>query len=317
MKIHDVLVNDIENFQDSKIKENVKVDCSSSSASRKQARFQMAVKNGRPLFTFTTDDKDNDLVAATVRNLTGKDENDIWIYTFFTIQEVKKKKSGWLHHGNKDKEQDYLNLPNVIAQMKVSNSSITNCTTREFVLSAVDSGQPNRQILDVQVENELAAIVVRFPRKEDEVKNQDSFSMTVILPGGHHSVPRKGEPSPLIERWRSGGRCDCDGWDIGCRLSILANKVHSYTRSNRHESFDLFLQGDVINKRQFFSLSQVKDGMFSVDYNSSLPLLHAFSICISVIECRKSSRHVELRTCVAKQVDDDVYDSLLPVGRIR
>ncbi|KAF5797225.1 hypothetical protein HanXRQr2_Chr08g0361131 [Helianthus annuus] len=290
------------------------------SSSRKQALFQVAVKNGRPLFTFAVDDTNNDIVAATVRNLSGKDDTNSWIYTFFTVHEVKKKKSGWLYHGSKDKDHGYL--PNVTAQMKVSNP--TDCTTREFVLSSVDSGQPDHQILDVQLENELAAIVVRFPREEDDEEDHDCFSMTVILPGGHHSIPRKGDPSPLIQRWRSGGRCDCDGWDVGCRLRILTNKVQSHRRSNPPESFDLFLQEDVTNERPFFSLSPVKEGIFSVDYSSSLPLLHAFSICISVIECRKSSRYTELKTYVAKQVDDDVapisYASLplvSPVGRIQ
>ncbi|KAK1412845.1 hypothetical protein QVD17_34391 [Tagetes erecta] len=306
--------------EDSNIKEKMKMDMrncveislgsscrnnvNDSSSSRKQALFQMAVKNGRPLFTFAVDDENKDIVAATVRNLTGKDDTSSWIYTFFTVNEVKKKKSGWLNHGTKDKDNSYL--PNVTAQMKVSNPSTTNCTIREFVLSSVDSGQPAHEILDVQVENEVAAIVVRFPRNEDEEENQDCFSMTVILPGAHHSVPRKGEPSPLIQRWRSGGKCDCDGWDVGCRLNILTNNVQSDGRSNPFESFKLFLQGDVVYERPFFSLSPVKEGIFSVDYNSSLPLVHAFSICISVIECRKSSRHTELRTYVAKKVDDDV-----------
>ncbi|KAI3806442.1 hypothetical protein L1987_22347 [Smallanthus sonchifolius] len=315
--------------EDSKIKEKVKMDlgnckevvgnsCRNNmkySSSRKQALFQMAVKNGRPLFTFAVDDENKDIVAATVRSLAGKDDTNSWIYTFFTVQEVKKKKSGWLHHGIRDKDHGFL--PNVTAQMKVSNPSITNCTTREFVLSSVDSGQPDQ---DVQLENELAAIVVRFPRKEDEVENQDCFSTTVILPGGHHSAPRKGEPSPLIQRWRCGGRCDCDGWDVGCRLNILANKVQSNRRPNPPESFDLFLQGDVINERPFFSLSPVKEGIFSVDYNSCLPLVHAFSVCISVIECRKSSRDTKVRTYVAKQVDDNMdpvtYASLPPVSPV-
>ncbi|MFS7953843.1 hypothetical protein Hanom_Chr07g00623331 [Helianthus anomalus] len=290
---------------------------SSSSSSRKRALFQMAVKNGRPLFTFSVDDNKNDILAATVRSLAGKDDANSWIYTFFAVHEVKKKKSGWLSHSSKDKSNAYL--PNVTAQMTVSNPLIYDGTTREFVLSSVDSGQPDpdQQIL----EKELAAIVVRFSRKAGgEDDNQDGFSTTVILPGGHHSVPRKGEPSPLIERWRSGGRCDCGGWDVGCRLRTLANNVKSDTNLNPPEIFDLFLQGEVVNERPFFSLSPIKEGIFSVDYNASLPLVHAFSICISVIECRKSSHHTELRTYVAKRVDDVVvpvtYASLPPVSPV-
>ncbi|KAK1437088.1 hypothetical protein QVD17_02873 [Tagetes erecta] len=288
-------------------------DSSSSSSSRKQALFQMTVKNGRPVFTYSVDDNKNNIVAATVRSLSGKDDTNSWVYTFFTVQEVKKKKSGWLYHSTKDKGNGYL--PNVTAEMKVSNPSVSSCTTREFVLSSVDSGEPEH-------ENELAAIVVRFLRKEEEDENQDCFNTTVILPGGHHSAPRKGEPSPLIERWRSGGRCDCGGWDVGCRLRTLTNKVQSNRRSNPPESFELYIQGEVPNERPFFSLSPINEGIFSVNYNASLQLLHAFSICISVIECRKSSRHTALRTYVAKRVDDDddvtpvTYASLPPVSPV-
>jgi hypothetical protein len=27
----------------------------------------------------------------------------------------------------------------------------------------------------------------------------------------------------LLQRWRSGGSCDCGGWDLGCKLRILVN----------------------------------------------------------------------------------------------
>ncbi|XP_076946893.1 uncharacterized protein LOC143618663 [Bidens hawaiensis] len=291
---------------------------SSSSLTRKQAFFQIAVKNGRPLFTFTIDNNNNNILAATVRSLTAKDDSNSWIYTFFTIQEVKKKKSNWLslYNNSKDNKSNAY-LPNVIAQMRVSNPSVSNDTIREFVLSSVDSGVDHDE-----VEKELAGIVVRFLRKASEQEDiQDCFSMTVILPGGHHSVPRKGEPSPLIERWRSGGRCDCGGWDVGCRLRTLGNNVKSGGRLNSPESFELFLQGDIINEGPFFSLSPINEGIFSVDYNASLSLLHAFSICILVIECRKSSHYTELRTYVAKRVDDDdvapaTYASLPPVSPV-
>lgn len=321
-----------ETPEDSKIKPKLKMDLTNckevrvdnscmNKSSTKQALFQLAVKNGRPLFTFAVDNNNNDILAAAVRSLTGKDDTKSWIYTFFTVHEVKKKKGGWLSHNTKGTNHGFL--PNVTAQMKVSNpSTSSNCTTREFVLSSVDPGQPDHQMLDCQLENELAGIVVRFVKNvvENENENRDCFSMTVILPGGDHSVPRKGEPSPLIERWRSGGVCDCGGWDVGCRLRTFTNTVQSNRRSKSSEKFDLFFEGDVVNERPFFSLSPVKEGIFSVEYNSSLSLLHAFSICISIIECRKSSHHSELRTYVAKQVDDDVgpvtYASLPPVSPV-
>nr|GEW38563.1 hypothetical protein [Tanacetum cinerariifolium] len=316
---------DMRNCKEVKVDYSCRNQMNGSSSKLQQAMFQVAVKNGRPLFTFAVDNN-NDILAATVRSMTGKDDTKSWIYTFFSVQEVKKKKGGWLSQGTKGINPGYL--PNVTAQMKVSNPSPSNCTTREFVLSSMDSGSTDDQLLDAHLEIELAAIVVRFLGKAEKDENQDYFSTTVILPGGHHSVPRKGEPSPLIERWRSGGVCDCGGWDVGCQLRTLTNKVQSKIRSNSPESFNLFFQGDEMNERSFFSLSPLKEGIFSVEYNSSLSLLHAFSICISVIECRKSSDHTELRTYVAKRVDEGEVDEgeapvaytslppISPVGRV-
>ncbi|KAI3489987.1 hypothetical protein L1887_45902 [Cichorium endivia] len=278
----------------------------------KQALFQIAIKNGRPLFTFAVEN--SNALAATVRDLS---KNNTWIYTYFTIDEVKKKNGSWLK-----KDKDYV--PNVTAQMRVSNS---NSNTREFVLFPVDKSQLNGQISNVQPRDELAAIIVKFLGKvDDKEENPEGFSTTVVLPGGNHGVSSNGRPTPLIERWLSGGACDCGGWDLGCRLRTLTNQVESSRSSNSTTAqFELFFQGDVINDRRFFSLCPLKEGIFSVEYNSSLSILQAFSICISVVECRKSSQDMESRTYVAKQVEDDLilnplsfasFPPLSPVGRV-
>ncbi|KAJ9548308.1 hypothetical protein OSB04_020851 [Centaurea solstitialis] len=248
---------------------------------------------------FRSSNETRDVLAATVTSSSssGKDDNKNWLYTFFTVNEVKKKNVGWLSQGSKSKDHSYVS--NVTAQMKVSNPISSCCDTREFVLFSVN---PN-----VQPEEELEAIVVKFSRTGNREDNQERFSTTVILPGGSHGVPSKGEPSPLIDRWRSGGACDCGGWDMGCRLRTLGNQVPSSgSRSNKVHTtggqFQLFFQGEAENKRPTFSLSPLKEGIFSVEYNSSLSHLQAFSICISVAECQKTSQHTELRTHVRQEV---------------
>lgn len=171
------------------------------------------------MFTFAVENKD--ILAATVTSLTSsaKDDdnnnNKHLLYTFFTVQEVKKKNVNWLSQGTKS-SKDHGYVPNVAAQMKVSNS---HCDTWEFVLFSVNS--------NVQPQEELEAIVVKSSRNKNNGNNnnQERFETTVILPGGTHSVPIKGEPSPLIDRWPSGGVCDCGGWDVGCRLKTLANQT--------------------------------------------------------------------------------------------
>ncbi|KAL4571108.1 hypothetical protein LXL04_017859 [Taraxacum kok-saghyz] len=249
--------------------DNVLLPSSSSSSTNKQALFQTTVKNGRLLFTFAVEN--NDILAATLTSLTsGKNDNGNSFFTFFTIREVRKKNGNWLlSHGTKSKDCGFV--PNVTAQMKVLNSS----NTREFVLFSVNSS--------VQPQEELEAIVVKFSR------NQERFSTTVVLPGGSHGVPIKGEPSSLTDRWRSGGVCDCGGWDEGCRLKTFTNR-------NNGAQFELFVQGEIGEKRPMFNLSPLKEGIYSVDYNSSLTDLQAFSICISVVESRKGLRNIESGT---------------------
>lgn len=68
-----------------------------------------------------------------------------------------------------------------------------------------------------------------------------STSMDILIPAGFHGGPRTraGGPSSLVERWRSGGSCDCGGWDIGCPLTVINTKVNrTETRDQTHSSGD-------------------------------------------------------------------------------
>lgn len=243
-----------------------------------QALLQITMKNGLPLFTFAVDNI-SDILAATMKKISDSRKDDSsWIYTFFTFREVKKK-NGWINQAGKGEGHGYV--PNVIGQMAVSSSQSSNLGRlnstnefgiREFVLFGVDLRQANGHELDIQTNDELAAIVVRLPketprcsnkdkqqsgycndpRKNEEdgspVRNQDHLCTTVILPSGVHGLPSKGEPSPLIERWKSGGLCDCGGWDLGCELRVLTNQDKLSRRSNSSkahhpaERFELFSQ---------------------------------------------------------------------------
>jgi len=51
-------------------------------------------------------------------------------------------------------------------------------------------------------------------------------STSIIIPAGLHGGPRTRHsgPSSLIDRWKSGGCCDCGGWDEGCPLTVLQRK---------------------------------------------------------------------------------------------
>jgi hypothetical protein len=44
----------------------------------------------------------------------------------------------------------------------------------------------------------------------------------------------------LLDRWRSGGDCDCGGWDLGCGLVVLESesrlRSHGITSSSSSSS---------------------------------------------------------------------------------
>lgn len=57
-------------------------------------------------------------------------------------------------------------------------------------------------------------------------------NITVILPSGCHGRPSGSDskgPSPLIKRWREGGKCDCKGWDLGCGMMVLTDQQPKFS----------------------------------------------------------------------------------------
>ncbi|XP_042521064.1 uncharacterized protein LOC122094359 [Macadamia integrifolia] len=131
------------------------------------------------------------------------------------------------------------------------------------------------------------------PDTEHNAVTERVTSTVVIVPSGVHSLPSTGVPSSLVDRWKSGGSCDCGGWDMGCKLRILTNQGQwnenftSSKASSTPEQFDLFIQGGCQQNRPVFSLTPFKKGIFSVDFHGSLTFLQAFSICIAVVNIRK------------------------------
>ncbi|XP_057789935.1 uncharacterized protein LOC131006804 [Salvia miltiorrhiza] len=302
-----------------------------------QALLQIAVTtNGLPLFKFTVDNC-RDILAATVKELSSKEHMRGWIYTFFSFSDTKKKHAQWINQGSKDNNQSIVS--NIVAQMKVSDIVDTDSTGkrhdkssgREFVLSAVGSREAD-QTADCLPCDELAAVVVKYPERvcgqlnqstrglkepfqrgiersssrDDEGNESGSdgpFSTTVILPGGHHGVPSKGEPSPLIKRWKSGGSCDCGGWDLGCQLTVLAGSNQRFNSIKSHQSTAVKLFSQEEGERPMFVLSPFEEGIFSIEFDSSLKLIQAFSIAIAVAH---SGRSVLLSSRVVGETENSV-----------
>ncbi|GMH28541.1 hypothetical protein Nepgr_030384 [Nepenthes gracilis] len=117
-----------------------------------------------------------------------------------------------------------------------------------------------------------------------------SISMDIIVPAGLHGGPRtrNGGPSSLIERWRSGGQCDCGGWDVGCPLTVLGFKPKKeegflhFEAQCELKSYEIFTQGSK-QGTPTLNLVNIRDGLYSVEYQSTLSDLQCFSIAMAII----------------------------------
>ncbi|XVF08200.1 hypothetical protein REPUB_Repub06bG0205900 [Reevesia pubescens] len=293
-----------------------------------QALLQVTVKNGLPVFRFVVDNGGN-MLATTVKSLAsfakgGADQN----YLFSSVSEIKKRSGRWISQGNKEKKCGYIY--NIIGQMKISNSHISDLIAqdngnqylvRESVLFGAEQRQADQASAKFTPNTELAAVVIKIPGESNNVLQGDedvmkkgfteslatdgcncnstenaSFnSTTVILPGGVHSLPNKGIPSPLVDRWKSGGLCDCGGWDVGCKLRILSNQSSRCCKISRTcqacldpNRLELYAQGEALQNRPIFSLVPHKNGIYAIEFSSSITALQAFSISVTVISCQKS-----------------------------
>ncbi|XP_030476207.1 uncharacterized protein LOC115693369 [Syzygium oleosum] len=297
--------------------------------SKVQALLQLTIKNGLPLFKFVVDNNSN-ILAATMKDSppSGKDGAGR-SYTFYSVNEIKKR-GGWMGQGSKVKRGDFEY--SMVGQMQVTDKTFSHLAaesfgehtiTREFVLSG--ARQADAELPDFLPNRELAAAVFKIGadsfrcdgEQADCCKNssdcnpEDSLlehncdckfanlnhkpcPVTVILPGGVHGLPNKGEPSPLVYRWKSGGSCDCGGWDIGCKLRVLSNQnAFSNTPNSKacsiSDCLELFVQGEAQLRSPIFRLAPFRKGIYSIEFDSSISLLQAFSICVAVLSCLTSS----------------------------
>lgn len=121
-----------------------------------------------------------------------------------------------------------------------------------------------------------------------------STSMDVLVPAGVHGGPRNrnGGPSSLTERWRSGGLCDCGGWDIGCPLTVLNTRPSIENVSSPQvdtegdkKSLDLFIQGSMRGE-PVLKLVDIHEGLYFIHFQSSLSALQTLSIAVAIIHTR-------------------------------
>lgn len=274
--------------------ENELLQSKKNRSSNVHALLQLTMKNGIPFFKLVIESS-SDILAAAVKKLpSGKDDSSL-IYAFYSVHENKKKSGGWMYQGSKVK--NYRFGYTIVGQMKISSSYHAEFSgaekdlyvVRESVLYSTDTVQADQKMLDCMVDRELAGIIVK--NLSDESGGGDigrSKSTVVVLPDGVHSLPNSGLPSPLINRWRSGGACDCGGWDVGCKFRVLGHpyEIGKPPTPSTSDRLDLSYQGGR-KKKSGFSLVSLEDGLYSVEYDPSMSLLQAFSVCVAVVSSQK------------------------------
>ncbi|XP_078167109.1 uncharacterized protein LOC144561883 isoform X2 [Carex rostrata] len=135
----------------------------------------------------------------------------------------------------------------------------------------------------------------RNGENSEEKERKIGVELSVLLPSGVHGSPDtvNAGPTRLIERWRSGGLCDCGGWDLGCPITVLKNDS---SISNKEDSLQVNANGSIdlsIEGNPMIRISGEKEATNVVYINKMLSALQCFSVAVAVLHqqipdlCRK------------------------------
>ncbi|CAI9094063.1 OLC1v1029719C1 [Oldenlandia corymbosa var. corymbosa] len=134
-------------------------------------------------------------------------------------------------------------------------------------------------------------------RRERVSNCSRAAKVNVVVPSGSHGLPTTESQcsSPLLDRWRSGGGCDCGGWDMACPINIFSNPNVRISEDRlliaNHQPLELFVQGRRDNTPAL-NLKVLEDGQYAVDFHAQLSTLQAFSICVAALHAMESSVRV-------------------------
>ncbi|VFQ83961.1 unnamed protein product [Cuscuta campestris] len=265
-------------------------------------RLERKHLGGPALFEFSPAGDDVVFVAEETRNA-----KNTTAFEFRSLHKSNTKRDAVENlYGSKE----WLPPPppsNLIGQMQMS---CYDSRVMEFVMYDTAAHHVARR-----PEHETAAMVIEIP--EGEGDKLRPVKMSVVMPSGRHGLPaaQSPGPSPLLERWRSGGGCDCGGWDVACQLSVLENSsVHVISNGNQMP-FQLFIKG---KKEEPVALTMIpiEDGQqYGVNFDHELSTLQAFSICVALLHAKEASvaveRNREARALQRRIFGKDDFGSLI------
>ncbi|MCO5607060.1 hypothetical protein L7F22_061252 [Adiantum nelumboides] len=156
-------------------------------------------------------------------------------------------------------------------------------------------------------------LVQKLAKRMNTRMNRLKVDVTVVLPAGDHGLPNSDEddaggvpgesgPTPLLERWMSGGDCDCGGWDVGCGLSVYKAETLSLSRTSNialtrndrlnwlssGSSFKLITQG--YRCKRVLVLDIIEAGLFSLSFQARVSPLQAFAIAVALFHQQMSDK---------------------------
>ncbi|KAJ1298872.1 hypothetical protein BS78_01G487000 [Paspalum vaginatum] len=189
-------------------------------------------------------------------------------------------------------------------------------TPESQMISARESGLTDLNTDDLPTNQELAAIVVREQQhkrqkepvgggwglkflekaglnhsednEDTDVQNRDGTAkrITAVVPRGYHGgvVSKSNGPSGLISRWRSGGCCDCGGWDLGCPIRVLNNDgCASFPKGESQDSRSVELSIKGPKNETMLRLVNITDDLYILYFDSSISPLQCFSTGVAIL----------------------------------
>ncbi|KAI6707207.1 hypothetical protein NL676_010169 [Syzygium grande] len=273
-------------------------------------------KHGLPFFEFSLKCREEVLVAQTWKS----NNSFSWVYTFHSLDGRKKSSAeGWaLNEGKKESS--------MVGQMQAccylcseleGTGSFDNSLVTEFVLydiaharrsTARESQDQASSLPEVKCGSRNNPRCVRRTSKIDDIANavkiqhqikhardsRDPVSLNLYpwAPSERVqtlrlrlSLSSRG-PSSLLKRWRSGGGCDCGGWDMACPLTVFGNPKIQFTEDqslvDNQKPLELFLQG-AKEITPALAVKFVEEGNYAIDFHAHLSSLQAFFISVAML----------------------------------
>ncbi|KAJ9173613.1 hypothetical protein P3X46_016730 [Hevea brasiliensis] len=138
----------------------------------------------------------------------------------------------------------------------------------------------------------------KFEQKgKDFMDRKSPDKLNVVIPTGNHGLPidESQGPSSLLDRWRTGGGCDCGGWDMGCSLTVFGSPgircAEDEPLMDYQQPLELFVQGTK-QKIPALTMRVVEAAQYAVDFHAQLSALQAFSICVAVLHGTEASNDI-------------------------